>query len=232
MSQLILLNKPYAVLTQFTDAEGRLTLKDFIDIRNIYPAGRLDRDSEGLLLLTDDGHLQQLITHPRFKLEKTYWVQVEHIPDDAALQQLRDGVTLKDGPTLPAEVQRLNPPDIWPRQPPIRTRMHIPTQWLAITIREGRNRQVRRMTAAVGHPTLRLIRVAVGPWQLDDLQPGQWRALSEPDVIKWRDDLETKNHCRRRDRTQQPVSAGRRRNQRRNDTQSTRRSPRTRRKSD
>jgi 23S rRNA pseudouridine2457 synthase len=232
MSQLILFNKPFAVLTQFTDSEGRQTLKDFIDIKNVYPAGRLDRDSEGLLLLTDDGQLQQLIANPRFKLTKTYWVQVEHIPDETSLQQLRNGITLKDGPTLPADVEQISPPDVWARHPPIRTRQHIPTQWLAITIREGRNRQVRRMTAAIGHPTLRLIRVAIGPWRLDDLQPGQWRALSESDVIKWRDDLETKNHRRRRHRTSKPVPAGRGRNQRQVDTQSARRPSRTRRKPD
>jgi len=232
MSRLLLFNKPFNVLTQFTDNEGRQTLKDFIDVSGVYPAGRLDRDSEGLLLLTDDGSLQQLIANPRFKLAKTYWVQVERIPDAAALEQLRQGVDLKDGRTLPAEVSLIDEPAVWPRTPPIRERKQIPTQWLALTIREGRNRQVRRMTAAVGHPTLRLIRAAIGPWQLDGLQPGQWRALEEADVIKWRDDLETKNHRRRRRRTQQAVSAGRRRNQRQNDTQSARRPSRTRRKSD
>lgn len=232
MSQLLLFNKPFNVLTQFTDSEGRQTLKDFIHIDAVYPAGRLDRDSEGLLLLTDDGALQQLIANPRFKLAKTYWVQVEHIPDETALQQLREGVTLKDGPTLPADVSLIEPPNIWSRTPPIRERQQIPTQWLSLTIREGRNRQVRRMTAAVGHPTLRLIRVAIGPWQLQDLQPGQWRAIDAADVIKWRDDLETKNHRRGRRRAQQPVSAGRRRNQRQNDTQPARRTSRTRRKPD
>lgn len=232
MSRLLLFNKPFDVLTQFTDNEGRQTLKDYIDVAGVYPAGRLDRDSEGLLLLTDDGVLQQLIANPRFKLAKTYWVQVEAIPDETALKQLREGVMLKDGQTLPAEVELIDAPDIWPRHPPIRERKHIPTQWLALTIREGRNRQVRRMTAAVGHPTLRLIRAAIGPWQIGQLQPGQWRALDQTDVIKWRDDLETKNHRRRRRRTQQPVSTGGRRNQRQNDTQSTRRSSRTRRKPD
>ncbi len=232
MSRLLLFNKPFDVLTQFTDTEGRLTLKDFIDVPGVYPAGRLDRDSEGLLLLTDDGPLQQLIANPQFKLTKTYWVQVEHIPDEAALQQLREGVTLRDGPTLPAEVSLIDEPAIWPRNPPIRERKQILTQWLSLTIREGRNRQVRRMTAAVGHPTLRLIRAAIGPWQLAGLQPGQWRALDEADVIKWRDDLETKNHRRRRRRAQRPVSAGRRRNQRQNDAQPARRPSRARRKPD
>lgn len=232
MSRLILFNKPFDVLTQFTDQAGRQTLKDFISVEGVYPAGRLDRDSEGLLLLTDDGSLQHLIANPRFKLSKTYWAQVENIPDSAALDQLRQGVTLNDGPTRPAKVRLIDPPDIWPRHPPIRERKAIPTQWLELTISEGRNRQVRRMTAAVGHPTLRLIRVAIGDWQLGALEPGHWRSIDEEDVIKWRDDLETKNHRRRRRRTQQPVSASRRGNQRQDDAQPARRSSRARRKSD
>ncbi len=175
---LILFNKPYDVLSQFTDRGSpttRATLSDFIDMPGVYPAGRLDRDSEGLLLLTDDGRLQARIADPKFKLPKTYWVQVEGVLDEAALAALRDGVMLKDGPTRPAEVERLDAPDIWPRTPPIRFRASIPDTWIALTIREGRNRQVRRMTAAVGHPTLRLIRRRIGDWTLDDLAPGAWR---------------------------------------------------------
>ena len=175
---LILFNKPYDVLSQFTDRGSpttRATLSDFVDVPGVYPAGRLDRDSEGLLLLTDDGRLQARIANPKFKLPKTYWVQVEGVPDAAALAALRTGVLLKDGMTRPAEVEPLDAPDIWPRTPPIRYRANIPDTWIALTIREGRNRQVRRMTAAVGHPTLRLIRWRVGDWSLGDLAPGAWR---------------------------------------------------------
>jgi 23S rRNA pseudouridine2457 synthase len=177
VSRLILFNKPYGVLSQFTDADGRETLADYIDIPGVYPAGRLDRDSEGLLLLTDDGKLQQKIADPRFKKWKTYWVQVEKQPDDAALQQLRDGVTLKDGLTRPAQVKAMKEPELWPRTPPVRFRKEIPTAWLELKIREGRNRQVRRMTAAVGYPTLRLVRVAIGEWTLKGIEPGEWKEL-------------------------------------------------------
>ena len=178
---LILLNKPYLVLCQFTDAEGRPTLANYISLPGIYAAGRLDYDSEGLLLLTNAGWLQALIAHPRHKLPKTYWVQVEGIPSPEALAQLaRGGIMLKDGPTLPAEVALIDRPPVWPRVPPIRERRDIPTAWLALTLREGRKRQIRHMTAAVGHPTLRLIRQAIGPWQLGDLQPGHWRHAPAP----------------------------------------------------
>jgi 23S rRNA pseudouridine2457 synthase len=176
--KLILLNKPFDVLTQFNDSEGRATLKDFVDVPGVYPAGRLDRDSEGLLLLTNDGRLQAHIADPRHKLPKTYWVQVEGEPSDEQLEQLRKGVQLNDGPTLPAEARRLEAPQLWERDPPVRFRKSVPTAWLELIIREGRNRQVRRMTAAVGLPTLRLVRVRIGPWQLDGLQPGQWREVS------------------------------------------------------
>ena len=179
MSRLILFNKPYGVLSQFTDAgtagSPRKTLSDFINVPGVYPAGRLDRDSEGLMLLTDDGRLQARIADPKFKLPKTYLVQVEGIPDAAALDQLARGVTLNDGLTLPAEVEAIDDPQLWPRDPPVRFRKTVPDSWLRLTIREGRNRQVRRMTAAVGHPTLRLVRWSIGDWQLEGLQPGQFR---------------------------------------------------------
>ncbi len=173
---LIRFNKPYGVLSQFT-AEGRWRgLKEFIDIPHVYVAGRLDADSEGLLLLTSDGKLQARIADPRFKMEKTYWVQVEGVPDDAALEALCRGVTLNDGPTLPARARAMvPPPDLWERVPPVRVRQSIPTAWIELVIREGRNRQVRRMTAAVGFPTLRLIRAAIGPYTLDGLAPGTWQ---------------------------------------------------------
>lgn len=180
MTRLILFNKPYDVLTQFTDrgnADGpRATLSDFIKVPGVYPAGRLDRDSEGLLLLTDNGKLQARISDPKNKMAKTYWVQVEGTPDDAAIAALRAGVQLKDGLTRPAQCERMDEPEgLWERTPPIRVRKSIPDTWIALTISEGKNRQVRRMTAAVGHPTLRLIRARIGDWSLDGLAPGQWR---------------------------------------------------------
>lgn len=178
MTRLIRFNKPYGVLSQFTP-EGRWRgLKDFIALPGVRAAGRLDADSEGLLLLTDDGGLAHRLTDPRHKQDKTYWVQVEGVPSPERLQALRDGVLLNDGPTLPARVQLLEtPPALWPRDPPVRFRKTVPDAWLAITLREGRNRQVRRMTAAVGLPTLRLVRAAMGTHTLDGLQPGQWRVL-------------------------------------------------------
>ncbi len=182
MSRLILFNKPYGVLCQFTDdsagAVQRPTLSDYIDLPGVYPAGRLDLDSEGLLLLTDDGRLQARIADPRFKLPKSYLVQVEGEPAEDSLNALRRGVRLKDGFTRPAEVERIDAPDLWPRNPPIRVRKSIPDCWIKLTIREGRNRQVRRMTAAVGHPTLRLVRWGIGDWSLGTTAPGEWRQTS------------------------------------------------------
>ncbi|WP_353236613.1 pseudouridine synthase [Diaphorobacter ruginosibacter] len=174
-TRLLCFNKPYGVLSQFT-AEGRWRgLKDFIDVPGVYVAGRLDADSEGLLLLTNDGPLQARISSPRFKMEKTYLVQVEGVPGEAALQQLRDGLMLNDGPTLPARARLVPAPEwLWRREPPVRVRQNIPDCWLELIIREGRNRQVRRMTAAVGHPTLRLIRTAIGPYALHGIAPGAW----------------------------------------------------------
>lgn len=179
MPRLILFNKPYGVLSQFTDrgtaGSVRSTLSDYINVPGVYPAGRLDRDSEGLLMLTDDGLLQARIADPKFKLAKTYLVQVEGDAGEEPLAALRRGVMLKDGSTLPADVERIGDPELWPRDPPIRVRQSVPDCWLRLTIREGRNRQVRRMTAAVGHPTLRLVRWSVGDWTVEGLASGEWR---------------------------------------------------------
>ena len=183
--RLIRFNKPYGVLSQFTPEGKWQGLKDYIDLPGVYVAGRLDADSEGLLLLTNDGKQQARIADPRFKMEKTYWVQVEGVPNEAALAALRSGVVLNDGPTLPARAWLLEPaPAVWDRTPPIRERKAIPTAWIELIIREGRNRQVRRMTAAVGHPTLRLVRAAIGPYRLDGLAPGCWADADVPNYQK------------------------------------------------
>jgi 23S rRNA pseudouridine2457 synthase len=177
MPRILLLNKPYLVLCQFTDEQGRPTLADYVPVSGVYPAGRLDYDSEGLVVLTNSGALQYRISEPGQKLPKTYWAQVEGTPDQAALRKLARGVTLADGPTLPARVKLLPEPELWPRVPPIRFRKNVPTAWLEIVMTEGRKRQVRRMTAAVGLPTLRLVRVAVGDWRLGELKSGEWKEL-------------------------------------------------------
>ncbi|SFR48512.1 23S rRNA pseudouridine2457 synthase [Marinobacter daqiaonensis] len=178
MATLILLNKPYLTLCQFSDRQGRATLADHVRVPDVYPAGRLDHDSEGLVLLTDDGTLQHRIASPNQKMEKTYLVQVEGSLSDEALERLSRGIELKDGPTRPARARRIEPPGLWPRVPPVRDRATIPTSWLELTLTEGRNRQVRRMTAAAGFPTLRLVRWRIGEWTLDGLAPGEYRTLT------------------------------------------------------
>ncbi len=182
-NQVILLNKPFRVLSQFTPHEGKLTLSEYIKTPGIYPAGRLDYDSEGLLLLTGNGKLQHRLTDPRFKLPKTYWVQVEGEISSSAIKHLSKGVLLKDGITRPAQARRIEPPTIWERTPPIRYRANIPTSWLQLTISEGRNRQVRRMTAATGFPTLRLIRYSIGPWNITGLNPGESTLTAVPNRL-------------------------------------------------
>ena len=218
----ILFNKPYQVLTQFTDKEARKTLADFISVPKVRAAGRLDYDSEGLLLLTDDGALQARIADPKHKLPKIYWAQVEGLPDDKALEELHAGVVLDGQRTRPAEARLMAEPALWPRNPPIRVRQQIPTSWIELVLREGRNRQVRRMTAAVGFPTLRLVRVGVGPYRLDDLAPGQWRE-ADPTLIQWRHDLETERGGGGNGGARRQVPAGRGTRGRRPRAQSTRR---------
>lgn len=202
MTRIILFNKPFGVLSQFTDPEGtRETLANYLDLPGFRPAGRLDYDSEGLLVLTDSGVLQVRITDPRHKMAKTYWVQVEGEPKELDLDRLRAGILLKDGPTLPAKVERIpEPQGLWTRNPPIRYRASIPTAWLSLTIREGRNRQVRRMTAAMGYPTLRLVRARIGEWRLETLSPGRFR---ESEISGY---AETEASTRRRQNTQNPSS--------------------------
>ena len=177
MRLIVLFNKPYGVLSQFTDDSGRPTLSEYIDLKNVYPAGRLDYDSEGLLVLTDDGRIQHLLANPKNKKPKTYWSQVEGEPTEEAIAQLSRGVLIEEKITLPAKAKKLSEPDLWDRNPPIRFRKSIPTSWIELTITEGRNRQVRKMTAAVGYPTLRLVRVSVGKYSLADLKPGEWKIL-------------------------------------------------------
>lgn len=194
LGRTLIFCKPYKVLSSFTDPEGRSTVGDFVDVPDVYAAGRLDYDSEGLLLLTSDGQLAHRITHPRYKLPKVYLVQVERIPPDDALAQLRAGVLVQDQLTRPAQVERLpSEPEIFPRSEPIRYRETVPTAWLKITLKEGRKRQVRRMTAAVGYPTLRLVRIAIGPIALADLKPGQWRDLTKTELAKLQVDLKLTN---------------------------------------
>lgn len=181
MGRVLLLNKPFGVICQFTPEGGHRSLRDFVPVAGVYPAGRLDTDSEGLVVLTDDGALQSAIADPRHKLEKEYWAQVEGTPGAQALEALRRGVPLKDGPTSPARAAVMAAPDaLWPREPPIRYRASIPTAWIRLVLREGRNRQVRRMTAAVGLPTLRLVRWRIGPWSVEGLEPGAWREVPAP----------------------------------------------------
>jgi len=179
MVKLVLFNKPYGVLTQFTDSNNRPTLAKYIPIKEVYPAGRLDKDSEGLVVLTNDGKLQHQIANPENKLNKTYWVQVEGKPNQATMNRLQLGVELKDGVTKTAQARIIDPPEVWDRNPPIRSRENIPTTWLEMTVYEGKNRMIRRMTAAVGFPTLRLIRYAIGNWTIDGLAPGEYRLLSD-----------------------------------------------------
>lgn len=215
---LILFNKPYGVISQFSAHENHTSLSEFIAEQEFYPAGRLDHDSEGLLLLTDEGKVQHLLSHPKHKLPKTYWVQVEGLITDHALNQLEEGVLLKEGKTLPAKARMINEPELWPRNPPVRYRAEIPTSWCEIIITEGKNRQIRRMTAAVGFPTLRLIRYSIGEFTINGLLPGEWRKIPTPQPLQQQADaiklLGTTRHSRSNHRTQGHVSSGRRKHKR------------------
>jgi 23S rRNA pseudouridine2457 synthase len=186
LSRVLLFNKPYGVICQFTPEGGHRSLRDFVAVPRVYPAGRLDTDSEGLVVLTDDGKLQGAIADPRHKLVKRYWVQVEGTPSEEALERLRRGVSLRDGATLPARARAIEEPELWPRDPPVRFRREIPTAWIELELGEGRNRQVRRMTAAVGLPTLRLVRSGIGDWNLEGLAPGAWREVPAPSAASLR----------------------------------------------
>jgi 23S rRNA pseudouridine2457 synthase len=207
VSKLLLFNKPFHVLSQFTDSEARKTLSEFIQIKGVYPAGRLDYDSEGLLLLTDDGQLQAQISNPKYKLNKTYWAQVEGTATEAHCLELSQGVDLKDGPASAVSCRLMDPPTLWPRVPPIRERQNVADSWIELTINEGRNRQVRRMTAAVGLPTLRLVRAAIGDWKVTDILPGEYRSetVETPAAKKSRPSrLETKRSETKRPETKRP----------------------------
>lgn len=211
---LILFNKPYGVISQFSEHEKHAPLSEYISEKNFYPAGRLDHDSEGLLILTDEGKVQHCLSHPKHKQAKTYWVQVEGEITDAALASLEKGVTLKDGLTKPAKVRKIAEPELWPRKPPVRFRAEIPTSWCELTITEGKNRQVRRMTAAVGFPTLRLVRYAIGDFTIDSLSPGEWRKIDTPQQLLKQADaiklLGSSRHRRSNHSARRKVSYGRR----------------------
>lgn len=211
---LILLNKPYGVISQFSEHEKHIALSKYIKEKNFYPAGRLDHDSEGLLILTDEGHIQHCLSHPKHKQAKTYWVQVDGKISNSALAELEKGVMLKDGLTLPAKATAISEPALWPRDPPVRYRAEIPTSWCELTITEGKNRQVRRMTAAVGFPTLRLVRISIGEFTIDGLSPGEWRKIPTPqslieqaNAIKL---LGTSRHRRSHHSSRRKISSGRR----------------------
>lgn len=215
---LILLNKPYGVISQFSEHEKHPSLAEFISEKAFYPAGRLDHDSEGLLILTDEGKIQHCLSHPKHKQPKTYWVQVEGEITESALLELEKGVILKDGLTLPAKAKKIDEPELWPRDPPVRYRAEIPTSWCELTITEGKNRQVRRMTAAVGFPTLRLVRVSIGDFTIDGLSPGEWRKIPTPQQLTQQADaiklLGTPRHRRSHHSTRGKVSSGRGKRQR------------------